>query len=155
MLICYTGNKKPIHKETWIVSPRRGAILSLLNSTRKKIQSPWHRTVSLPQMKFLQSRKVKVLVTQLCLILCDPTNCSPAHQAPLSMGFSGKNTGVGNYCLLQGIFLTQGSNPGLLNCRQILYHLSHKRSPVQGSTGHQWALNLLRTQKNLNRNIKG
>ena len=28
---------------------------------------------------------------------------------------------------LQGIFLTQGSNPGLLHCRQILYFLSHQR----------------------------
>jgi len=33
------------------------------------------------------------------------------------------------YPLLQGIFLTQGSNPGLLVCRQILYHLSHRGSP--------------------------
>ena len=39
-----------------------------------------------------------------------------------------KNTGVGSHSLLQGIFLTQGSNPGLLHCRQILYHLNHKRS---------------------------
>ena len=35
------------------------------------------------------------------------------HQAPLSMSFLGKNTGAG-YHLLQGIFLTQGSNPCLL-----------------------------------------
>ena len=40
---------------------------------------------------------------------------------------SGKNTGVG--CLLQGIFLTQGSNLGLPHCRRILYHLSHQGSP--------------------------
>ena len=33
----------------------------------------------------------------------------------------GKNTGVDCYFLLQGIFLTQGLNPGLLHCRQILY----------------------------------
>ena len=37
-----------------------------------------------------------------------------------------KNTGVGSHSLLQGTILTQGSNPGLLNCRQILYHLSHQ-----------------------------
>ena len=36
----------------------------------------------------------------------------------------GKNTGVGCHSLLQGIFLTQGSNLGLLHCRQILYHPS-------------------------------
>ena len=33
----------------------------------------------------------------------------------------GKNTGVGCHALLQGIFSTQGSNPGLLHCRRILY----------------------------------
>ena len=40
----------------------------------------------------------------------------------------GKNTGVGSCFLLQGIFPTQGSNAGLLHCRQILYHLSQQRS---------------------------
>ena len=43
---------------------------------------------------------------------------------------SGKNTGLGCHSLLQGIFLTQGSNPGLLHCRQILYHLSNQESPM-------------------------
>ena len=38
---------------------------------------------------------------------------------------SGKNTGVGCHSTLQGIFLTQGLNPCLLDYRQILYHLSH------------------------------
>ena len=42
----------------------------------------------------------------------------------------GKNTGVGSHTLLQGIFQTQGSNPGLLHCRWILYQLSHKGSPI-------------------------
>ena len=41
----------------------------------------------------------------------------------------GKNTGMGCHSLLQGIFLTQASNPSLLHCRQILYHLSHQGSP--------------------------
>ena len=40
----------------------------------------------------------------------------------------GQNTGVGSLSLLQGIFPTQGSNPGLPHCR-LLYQLSHKRSP--------------------------
>ena len=40
-----------------------------------------------------------------------------------------KNTGVGSLFLLLWIFLTQGSNPGLLHCWQILYHLSHQGSP--------------------------
>ena len=45
--------------------------------------------------------------------------------------FPGKNTGVGCRFLLQGIFPTQGSNLGLLHCRQILYCLSHHRSPMK------------------------
>ena len=42
----------------------------------------------------------------------------------------GQNTGVGSISLLQGIFPTQGSNPGLPHCWQILYQLSHKGSPL-------------------------
>ena len=42
--------------------------------------------------------------------------------------FPGKNTGVGCHFLLQGIFPTQGQNPCLLPCRQMLYRLSHQGS---------------------------
>ena len=48
------------------------------------------------------------------------------------------NTGVGCHFLLQGIFLTQGLNPGLLHCRQILFHLSH-----QGSTTKRLILTMI------------
>ena len=51
-----------------------------------------------------------------------------AGQAPLSLDFPGKSTGKGCHFLLQGIFLTQELNPGLLHCRQILYCLSHQGS---------------------------
>ena len=44
----------------------------------------------------------------------------------------GKNTGVGCHFLLQGIFPTEGSNPGLLHCRLILYQLSYEGSPSVG-----------------------
>ena len=47
--------------------------------------------------------------------------------------FPGKNTGVSCHFLLQGIFPTQGSNPGLLHCRQILYQLSYKGSHTSKS----------------------
>ena len=46
-----------------------------------------------------------------------------------SMESPGQNTGVGSLSLLQGIFPTQGSNPGLPHCRWILFQLSHKGSP--------------------------
>ena len=41
----------------------------------------------------------------------------------------GQNTKVGGLSLLQGVFPTQGPNPGPPHCRQILYQLNHKRSP--------------------------
>ena len=64
---------------------------------------------------------VKVKVAQSCPTLCDPLY-SPWNSP-------GWNTGVGSFSLLQGIFPTQGSNPGLLRCRRILYQLSHQGSP--------------------------
>ena len=63
--------------------------------------------------------KVKILVTQLCLTLWDPMDYI-AHQIPLSMNSPGKNTRVDCHALLQGIFLTQGSNP----CPLSLLHLA-------------------------------
>ena len=72
---------------------------------------------------------VLCLITQLCLTLCDPMDCSPPGSS-VHGDSPGKNTGVGCHALLQGIFPTQGSNPGLPQCRQILYYLSHQGSPI-------------------------
>ena len=74
---------------------------------------------------FLWWARLKVkseVVTQSCLTLCNPMDYSP----PGSWDFPGKDTGVGCHFLLQGIFPTQGSNLGLLHCRQILYCPSHQ-----------------------------
>ena len=96
------------------------------------------------------------LVTQLCLTLCHHMDLQPtrlhciwnfkgktlvvhynhfeseneSHSVvSYSLGPHGLYTGVGSLPLLQGIFPTQGSSPGLLYYSQILYHLSHKGSP--------------------------
>ena len=53
----------------------------------------------------------------------------PVDRTVQSMEFSSQDTGVGSPSLLQGIFLTQGSNPGLPHCNWILYQLSHQGSP--------------------------
>ena len=55
-----------------------------------------------------------------------------ACQAPLSMEFSRQNTGAGCYFLLQGIFLTQGLNPHLLNWQGDSLLLSHWGNPIYG-----------------------
>ena len=69
------------------------------------------------------------LVAQSCPTLWDPMDCSPPGSS-VHGDSPGKNTGVGCHALLQGIFPTQGSNPGLLHCRRILYRLSHQGSSL-------------------------
>ena len=75
----------------------------------------------------------KMLVAQLCPTLCNSIDCSPPGSS-VHGGSPGKNTGVGSHSLLQGIFPTQGLNPGLLHGRQILYHLSHELSLARTSS---------------------
>ena len=67
------------------------------------------------------------LVTQSCPTLVTPWTV--AHQVPLSMGFPQQNTGMGCLSLHQGIFLSQGSNPHLLNCRWVLYCWTTREAP--------------------------
>ena len=83
--------------------------------------------------------KVKVLVVSrvhvcvcVCVCVCVRLFVTPwdvVHQAPLSMEFSRQEYWSGCHSLLQGIFPTQGSNLGLLDYRQVLYHLSYQGSP--------------------------
>ena len=54
-----------------------------------------------------------------------------ASQAPLSIGFSKQAHWSGLHFLPQGILLTQGLNPGLRPCKQMLYHLSHQGSSLK------------------------
>ena len=73
---------------------------------------------SIPQ----EQKVLKVKVTQWCPILCNPMDYSLWNSL-------GQNTGVGSLSLLQAIFPTQGSNPGLPHCEWIFYQLSYKGSP--------------------------
>ena len=66
-------------------------------------------------------------VTQSCSTRCDPMDIRLLRE----WDFLGKNTAVGCHFLLQGIFLTQELNPGLLHCKWMLYHLSHQGSPTE------------------------
>ena len=82
----------------------------------------------------------KCVVLSYCVISdsLQPMDCSPQGSS-VHVDFLGKNPVVGYYFLLQGIFPTQGSNPGLPNCRQILYQLSHQGSQIN-ITGKQTGL---------------
>ena len=67
---------------------------------------------------------MKVKVAQSCPTLYDHMDYT-VH----GIEFSSPDSGVDSLSLLQGIFPTQESNPGLSRCREILYHLSHQGSP--------------------------
>ena len=65
-----------------------------------------------------------MLVPQSCLTLCDPRDCSlPGSSAHLILQVKIHEWVAISFS--RGIFMTQGSNLGLLHCRQILYYLSH------------------------------
>ena len=69
------------------------------------------------------------LVTQSCPTLCDTVDYSQPDSSVCGDS-PGKNTGnTSCHAPLQGIFPTQGSNPGLLHCRQVLNRLNHQWSP--------------------------
>ena len=60
------------------------------------------------------------------------TPWTAASQAPPSMNFPGKSTGVGCHFLLQGIFPTQGLDPGLPHCRQTFLSSKPPGKPFLG-----------------------
>ena len=71
--------------------------------------------------------KAKAVAAPLGPAPCDPWTVAARALCPCDS--PGKNTGVGCHSLLQGLFPTQELNPGLLHCRQLLYHLNHQGSP--------------------------
>ena len=78
------------------------------------------RTVSLAWHRLFNTRVIPGQLWLSRVRLCDPMDCSPPLLCPWNS--LDKNTGVGSHFLLQGIILTQGSNPSLLHCRRSLYH---------------------------------
>ena len=81
-------------------------------------------------ISWLQSPSAVIFskVTQSCWLFATPWTVA-YQDSPWD--FPGKSTRVGCHFLLQGIFPTQGSNPGLLHCRQMLYCLSQPRQCVK------------------------
>ena len=71
-----------------------------------------------------------LVVVQSLVQLLQPHGLQPASLL-CPWDSSGKNIGVGCHSVFQGISLTQGLNPGLPHCRQILYHLNHQESPIK------------------------
>ena len=76
-------------------------------------------------------------VSESCSVVSDSLRPHGLHSLWNSLG---QNTGVGSLSLLQGIFSTQGLNPGLPHCRWILYQLSHKGSPLCSRAVATWRI---------------
>ena len=72
---------------------------------------------------------MKVVVTQSCLTLCNPMDCSLPSSSVQGI-LQARILESVDTAFSRGIFLTQGSNLGLLHCRQILYHLRHPENTV-------------------------
>ena len=101
-----------------------GSFLQQIFPTQELNQGLLHCRWILYQLNYqgaLFCRKVKVKVIQLCLTFCNPMDHT-VH------GILQARRGAGSLSLLHGIFPTQGSNPSLPHCRQILHQLSHKGS---------------------------
>ena len=82
---------------------------------------------SLSSEKFLPFLEWKVKnESENCSVM---SNSLQPHELYSPWNSPDENTGVGSLSLLQGIFPIQRLKPGLLHCRWILYHLSHKGSP--------------------------
>ena len=87
---------------------------------------------------------VCVLVAQSCPTLCDPSDCDPPGSS-ISWNSPGKNTRVGCHSLLQGIFSTQGSNPGILyrQADSLPSEPQDKQRLGKGQIWTQWTLEML------------
>ena len=92
------------------------------------------------QPSFSQHWQLSIVVHSLSCVplFCNPIDCS--LPGSLSTGFSRQEYCSGLPFPSPRIFPTQGSNPGLLHCRQILYHLSHQGNP--GSSIFQYKRNI-------------
>ena len=115
-VICFRSKKYTHHSHSNFHILSKTHTHANMWHTYKCMQTQW-------RWVYIFQKQLKVKVTQSCLTLCDPMNYT-VHgilQARIlewvAISFS------------KSLFPTQGSNPGLPHCRQILYHLSH-----QGST---------------------
>ena len=110
MLLILWGFLGLLSRQRYDNTPGRAGRVSLLS---------WSLTGSLWQGKWSESRSV----------VSDSLRPYGLHGLCSPWDSLGQNTRVGSLSCLQGIFPTQGSNPGLTHCRQIVYQLSHKGSP--------------------------
>ena len=134
-------NSEPVPNSVWIIydfslPPHLCGQHSWLYSFRApkcrlcRSESLTHRSSS-PHSHPTQAKSLSLIqlpVSEWVSESCSVALCSHIDYNPWNS--PGQNTRVDSLCVLHGIFPTQGSNPGLPHCGQILYQLSHKGSPA-------------------------
>ena len=116
-------------------------VISFLQEGLVYFSKKWYFKISfwLPEGGGLVNWEIRIdIYTLRCCCCCLVTSALSGSVQPCGLQparllcpwkSAGKNTGVGCHALLQGIFLTQGLNPSLLHCRQILYHWATREAP--------------------------
>ena len=123
-LVAQKVKRLPAMQETWVWSLDQEDSLEKETATITEFDTEW--------------------VSESCSVV---SNSLRSHGLYSPWNSPGQNTGVGSLSLLQEIFPTQGSNPGLPHCRQILYQLSHK-----GSAFYLYSAFFSCTSKSYNKN---
>ena len=127
--ICYLLDDKNLEKLQTLWAPTdSSAKMEVTAKIMVGLIIPWKKHGDFRNRITVPLHCMHAKLLQLCPTLCNPMDCSLPGSS-VRGDSPGKNTGVRCHALLQGIFPTQGSNPGLLHCKWILYHLSHQGSP--------------------------
>ena len=124
------------HKHIWngynkdlLYSPRNFIQYSIMTYNGKDLKKNRHINICVTESLVVHLRHCKssMCCARLlsCVWLCDLRGCSPPGSS-VHGDSPGENTGMGRRALHHRIFPTQGSNPCVLHCRWILYHLSHQ-----------------------------
>ena len=145
LLICCLGRTSllaqpikhlPTMQETWVQSlgwedPLEKEVASHSNTFAWKIpwtEEPGGQISSMPWIFIKKPTHEPLRMPDLFKFLSESCSVMSDSLPPHGLNSPGKNTGVGSHFFLQGIFPTQGSNPGLPHCRWILYQLRHQGS---------------------------
>ena len=126
------GSGWGIHVNPWLIH---------VNVWQKSLQ--YCKVISLQLIKINGKKKVRLTFFVSCSVVSNSLQSyglePPRPLCPWNS--PGKNTGVGSHFFLQGIFLAQRSNPGVLHYRQILYHLSHIIFKLSAASAPPYCLN--------------
>ena len=126
IFLCILFKKKKLYMSLLLLEPQEKQVSDLLI-----MNEPIHSFTGSTCLYWLLKKKKSGSVSCSGMsTLCDPMDCSPPGSSIRGI-LQVKNTGVDCHSLLQGVFLTQELNLGLLHCKQTFYHLNHQWLPAR------------------------